>query len=111
MSLFDDKQAGIIVAVNSTSRYLDDILNSYNVYFDNMVTQIYPPEPQRNKAYTSDTRPRFQTCICHFLMILFLPKFMIKVTILILNCQLPFKTVMSLALHPMESISLNSFVC
>ena len=77
MSLSDDKQADIIVTVNSTSRYLDDILNSNNVYFDNMVTQIYPPEPQRNKANLLDTRPRFQICICPFLMILFLPKFMI----------------------------------
>ena len=27
---------------NTTSRYLDDILNINNVYFDNMVSQIYP---------------------------------------------------------------------
>ena len=40
MSLSDDKQAGIIDAFNTTSRYLDDILNIYNVYFDTMVSQI-----------------------------------------------------------------------
>ena len=35
MSLSDDKQADVIAAFNTTSRYLDDILN--NVYFDNVV--------------------------------------------------------------------------
>ena len=46
MSLSDDKQADIIHALNTTSRYLDDILNIDNVYFDNMVSQIYPSELQ-----------------------------------------------------------------
>ena len=31
---------------------VDLILNINNVYFDNMVSQIYPSEPQLNKAYT-----------------------------------------------------------
>ena len=35
ISLSDDKQADVIDAFNTTSRYLDDILNIYNVYFDN----------------------------------------------------------------------------
>ena len=35
MSLSDDKQADVIDAFNITSRYLDDILNINNVYFDN----------------------------------------------------------------------------
>ena len=50
MSLSDDKQADVIDAFNSTSRYLDDILNINNVYFDNMVNQIYPSELQLTKA-------------------------------------------------------------
>ena len=33
MSLSDDKQADIIDAFNTTSRYLDDILNINNFYF------------------------------------------------------------------------------
>ena len=37
MSLSDDKQADIIDAFNTTSRYLDDILIINNVYFDTMV--------------------------------------------------------------------------
>ena len=59
MSLSDDKQADVIDAFNTTSRYLDDILNLNNVYFDNMVSQIYPSELQLNKANTSDTKAAF----------------------------------------------------
>ena len=59
MSLFDDKQVDVIDAFNSTSRYLDDILNINNVYFDNMVSQIYPSKPHLNKANTSDTEASF----------------------------------------------------
>ena len=55
MSLSDDKQADVIGAFNTTSRYLDDIFNINNVYFDNMVSQIYPLELQLNTATTSDT--------------------------------------------------------
>ena len=53
-SLSDDKQTDIIDAFNTTSGYLDDIVNIKNVYFDNMVSQIYPSELQLNKANTSD---------------------------------------------------------
>ena len=59
MSLSDDKQADVIDAFNTTSRYLDDILNINNVYFDNMVSQIYSSELQLNKANTSDTEAAF----------------------------------------------------
>ena len=52
-------QADVIDAFNTSSRYLDDILNINNVYFDNMVSQIYPSEPQLNKANTSDTKAAF----------------------------------------------------
>ena len=48
MSLSDDKQAEVIDAFNTTSRYLDDILNINYVYFDYMVSQIYPSELQLN---------------------------------------------------------------
>ena len=59
MSLSGDKQADVINAFNTTSRYLDDILNINKVYFDNMVSQIYPSELQLNKASTSDTKAAF----------------------------------------------------
>ena len=38
---------------------MDDILNINNVYFDNMVSQIYPSQFQLNKANTSDTEAAF----------------------------------------------------
>ena len=54
-SLSDNNQADIIEAFNSTSRYLDDLLNIDNPYFEQMVGQIYPSELQLNKANSSDT--------------------------------------------------------
>ena len=54
-SLSDVKQAEIIEAFKSTSRYLDDLLNIDNPYSECMVNCIYPPELQLNKANTSDT--------------------------------------------------------
>ena len=59
MSLSDDKQANVTDAFNTTSRYLDNIININNVYFDNMVSQIYPSELQLNKANTSDKEAAF----------------------------------------------------
>ena len=38
---------------------MDDILDINNVYFDNMVSQIYLSELQLNKANTSDTEAAF----------------------------------------------------
>ena len=38
MSLSDDKQADIIDALNTTSRYFDDIRIMKSIYFDNMVS-------------------------------------------------------------------------
>ena len=55
MSLPDNKQADIIDAFNTTSRYLADILRINNIYIDNMVSQIYHSELQLNEANTADT--------------------------------------------------------
>ena len=54
-----DKQAVTIDAFNTTSRYFDYILNIYNVYFDNMVSQIYMSDHQLNIANTSGTKAAF----------------------------------------------------
>ena len=59
MSLSDNNQTDIIEAFNSTSSYLDDLLNIVNPYFEQMVGQIYPIELQLNKANSSDTEARF----------------------------------------------------
>ena len=58
-SLSGVKQAEIIEAFKSTSRYLDDLLNIDNPYFEGIVNRIYPPELQLNKANTSDTEAPF----------------------------------------------------
>ena len=40
ISLSDDTPADIIDAFNTTSRYLDDILNIYNVSYDNLAYKL-----------------------------------------------------------------------
>ena len=49
LSLSDNYQAAVIEAFNSTSRYLDNLLNIDNPYFEQTVSQIYPTELQLNK--------------------------------------------------------------
>ena len=48
-----------IVAFNSTSRYLDDLLNIDNPYFEQLVGQIYPTDLQLNNANPSDSEAPF----------------------------------------------------
>ena len=83
-SLSDVKQAEIIEAFKSTSRYLDDLLNIDNPYFEGMVNRIYPSELQLNKANTSDTEAPFWICIYLFQADLFRLKYMISAMTLIL---------------------------
>ena len=59
ISFFDDKQADIIDAFTTTSRYLDDIVNINDVYSGNMLSQIYLSELQLNTANNSDTKAAF----------------------------------------------------
>ena len=55
LSLSDDNQSEVIEAFNSTSRYLDDLLNiDYS-----MIHHIYPSELQLNMANVSDTQASF----------------------------------------------------
>ena len=62
LSLTYNNQTDIIEAFNSTFRYLDDLLNIDNPYFEQMVGQIYPIELHLNKASSSETP--FWTCTC-----------------------------------------------
>ena len=55
----DNYQTDIIEASYSISRYLDDLHNIDNPYFEQMVGQIYPTELQLNKANSSDTEAPF----------------------------------------------------
>ena len=55
----DNNQADIILALNSTSIYLYDLLDIDNPNFEQMVGQIYPTELQLNKANSSNTEAPF----------------------------------------------------
>ena len=81
------------------------------IYFDNMLSQIYPSEFQLNKANTSDTKAAFLDLYLSISNDLVSAKIYDKpddFDFEIVN--FPFWMVMFLSLHPMESISLNSFV-
>ena len=53
-------QTDVIEAFNSTSWYLDGLLNIDNSYFEGMVKQIYPHELRMlNKANNTDTEVPF----------------------------------------------------
>ena len=111
MSHSGDKQADIIDAFYTTSRYLDDILNINNVYFDTRESQIYPSELQLNKANTSDTEASFLDLHLSISYDIVSTKIYDKrddIDFEIAN--FPFLDVDVPLLHPMESISLNSFV-
>ena len=58
-SISRENQTDIIEAFNSSSRYLHDLLNIDNIYFDQMVDRIYPTELQLNRANSSDTEASF----------------------------------------------------
>ena len=59
LSLSDNYQTYIIEAFNSTSRYLDDLLNIDNPYIEQMIGQIYPTDLQLKKVSSSDTEAPF----------------------------------------------------
>ena len=87
-SLSDDMQADVIDSINTTARYLDDILNINNAYFDNMVSQIYPQELQLNKANTSKTEAAFLDLHLTISNDIVSTRFMINVTTLILKLSI-----------------------
>ena len=58
-SLSRENQADMIEAFNSTSRYLDDLLNIDHILLDQMVDRIYATELQLNKINSSDTEAPF----------------------------------------------------
>ena len=59
LSLSDNNLTDIIEAFNSTSRYLDDLINIDNPYFEQMVGQIYRTELKLIKANSYDTEVLF----------------------------------------------------
>ena len=49
VNVSDNNQTDVDDALNATSRYLDDLLN-IDLYFEQMVSQIYPTELQLNNS-------------------------------------------------------------
>ena len=81
------------------------------VYFDNMVSQLYRLELQLDKANTSYTEAAFLDLHLSISNEIVSTKIMINAMTLILKLSIShYLMVMFLALYPMESISLNSFV-
>ena len=59
LSLSDKNETNVIEVFNSTSRYLNDLLNIDNPYFERILIKIYPAELQLNKTNSSDTEATF----------------------------------------------------
>ena len=55
----DNNQADVIEVFNSTTRYLDALLNIDNHNFEHIVGQIYPTELELSKANSFDTEAPF----------------------------------------------------
>ena len=66
LSLFDNNQADIVESFNSTSRYLDGLLNIDNPYFEQMVSQIYPTELQLIRQNPQILKSLFGLRLVHY---------------------------------------------
>ena len=92
---------------NSTSRYLDDLLNIDNNFFDSMVNRIYPSKLQLYKTNVSDAMASFLDLHLSILSRLI---FMINEIIWILILGIfHFKMVKFLFRHPMVFKFLSLF--
>ena len=58
-NLSSDNQADVIKVFGSASRYLDDLLNIHNPYFEGVVGRVCPPALRRDEADTSGAGPPF----------------------------------------------------
>ena len=90
LSLSEDNHSDVIEAFNSTSRYLDDLFNIDNNFFDSMVNRIHPSELQLIRPTCQMPRPCFWIYIYLYRMALSRLKFVINEMILILYCELSF---------------------
>ena len=110
-SLTKEKRNDLIDAFNSTSRYLDDLLNIDNIHFEHMVHRIYPAELQLNKANASDIEAAFLdlNLLIHNDVVK-LQKYMMNGMILnLINLIFHFLMAMSLNVPLMVYIYLNLF--
>ena len=66
LSLSDNNKAVVIKALNTNSRYLDDLLNIYQSYNEKIVSQIYHSGLQLNRANSSITDAPFLDLVTIF---------------------------------------------
>ena len=78
LSFTDDNQSEVVEAFNSTSRYLGDLLNIDNNFFDSMVNRIYPSKLRLNKSNVSIPKRHFWIYIYLYRMVLLRLKCLIK---------------------------------
>ena len=83
-SLSDIKQAEINEAFKSTSRYLDDLFNIENPYFEGMVNRVCPPGLRLSRAGASGAGASFWGLICLFQTDLFHLKFISAMTLILI---------------------------
>ena len=111
LSLSDDNESEVIETFNSNSRYLYDLLNIDNNFFDSMVNHIYPSELQLNKANVSGTEASFLDLHLSISVGFAKAKIFDKLGSLILILYFfLFWMVMFLVRHPMMFIFLNLFI-
>ena len=81
-----ESPADIIEAFSSTSRYLDNLLNIDNIYFDQMVDRIYTTDLQLNRltlcCFVTYSTRRFVLCLalCFLVFLVFLSPFIFAIT-------------------------------
>ena len=64
LSLSAGGRSGVVEAFNSTSRYLDDLLNIDGTFFDSKVGRVCPSGLRLSSAGVSNSGPRFWISIC-----------------------------------------------
>ena len=109
-SLTKEKRYDLIDAFNSTSRYLDDLLNIDNIHFEHMVHRIYPAELQLNKANASDTEAAFLDLNLSIHNDIVLQKYMIKGMILILILLIS-RSLMAMSLNVPLMVYIYQLIC
>ena len=84
VSLSDDNQSEVIEAFDFTPRYLDDLLNIDNNFFDSMINHIYPQNFSYIRPMSQILRPHFWIYIYVYKMVLLGLKFLTNGMTLIL---------------------------
>ena len=103
LSISDNNQADVAEAFSYTSRYLNDLLNIDNLYFEETVSQIYHTDLPLNKANSSDSEDNKNTFLTSMLLnqgyqyhklLMIFSKFDYRHSELIVKCSICLKTLL-----------------